>query len=185
MDTHNQVIIYAIYIFCERFVTGEMQRILYKTRKYCTILKEVSKNQKFDNPKEKKLNFSELKFPSKVPSEPIKQSFPTDEKPVIDNTTIQLLERLALVNLESKEALTALEKSIEFAEKISHIDTTNVLPLYTVLEDQNLYLREDSVTEGNCREDILRSATVTEEDYFVCPPGNIPLQQKEKDFTDN
>ncbi|XP_039950138.1 glutamyl-tRNA(Gln) amidotransferase subunit C, mitochondrial [Bactrocera neohumeralis] len=162
-----------------------MQRILQKTRSYCTVLKEVNKNQKFDKPKENKLNFKELKYPSKVPSKPIKQNFPTGEKPVIDNATIQLLERLALVNLESKEALTTLEKSIEFAEKISHIDTSNVLPLYTVLEDQNLYLREDSVTEGNCREDILRSAKVTEEDYFVSPPGNIPLQQKEKDFTDN
>ncbi|XP_049318175.1 glutamyl-tRNA(Gln) amidotransferase subunit C, mitochondrial [Bactrocera dorsalis] len=162
-----------------------MQRILQKTRSYCTVLKEVKKNQKIDKPKENKLNFTELKYPSKVPSKPIKQSFPTGEKPVIDNATIQLLERLALVNLESKEALSTLEKSIEFAEKISHIDTTNVLPLYTVLEDQNLYLREDSVTEGNCREDILRGAKVTEEDYFVSPPGNIPLQQKEKDFTDN
>lgn len=162
-----------------------MQRILQKTCNYCTVLKEVSKKFKFAKPIENKLEFKELKYPSKVPSKPIKQSFPTGKKPLIDTATIQLLERLALVNLENKEALTTLENSIEFAEKILHIDTTNVLPLYTVLEDQNLYLREDSVTEGNCREDILRGAKVTEEDYFVSPPGNIPLQQKDKDFTDN
>ncbi|XP_011190739.1 glutamyl-tRNA(Gln) amidotransferase subunit C, mitochondrial [Zeugodacus cucurbitae] len=162
-----------------------MQRILLKTRNYCTVLKEVSKNLNLAKAKQNKLDFNELKYPSKVPSKPTKHSLPTGKKPIIDAATIQLLERLALVNLENKEALTTLENSIEFAEKIAHIDTTNVLPLYTVLEEQNLHLREDSVTEGNCREDIQRGAKVTEEDYFVSPPGNIPLQQKEKNFSDN
>lgn len=42
-----------------------------------------------------------------------------------------------------------------------------------------LRVREDQVTEGNCKEDILKNASVTEEDYFVAPPGNIPLEGKE------
>ncbi|XP_067620344.1 glutamyl-tRNA(Gln) amidotransferase subunit C, mitochondrial [Eurosta solidaginis] len=158
-----------------------MLRFTQKIRFYCTLFRET--NKKLSEIKEKKIEFKQLKYPSKVPLESIKQSFHVHEKPVIDSATIQLLERLALVNLESKEALKTLESSIEFAEKITNIDTTNVAPLYTVLEDQSLYLREDQVTEGDCREDVLRGAKVTEEDYFVSPPGNIPLQQKEKDFS--
>lgn len=42
-----------------------------------------------------------------------------------------------------------------------------------------LRVREDQVTEGNCKEDILKNASVTEEDYFVAPPGNIPLEGKD------
>ncbi|XP_036321150.1 glutamyl-tRNA(Gln) amidotransferase subunit C, mitochondrial [Rhagoletis pomonella] len=160
-----------------------MLQFLRKSRFYFIITQEINEIQKLSQSRENKLNFKELKHVSKVPRTPIKQSYPVDETPAIDIATIQLLERLALVNLESKEALNTLENSIEFAEKISHIDTNNVEPLYTVLEDQNVYLREDIVTEGNCREEILRGAKITEEDYFVSPPGNIPLQQKEKDFS--
>ncbi|XP_053958512.1 glutamyl-tRNA(Gln) amidotransferase subunit C, mitochondrial [Anastrepha ludens] len=159
-----------------------MQRFIKPIRTYCIIAQKTNNNQKFSRNKENQLNYKELNHVSKVPRTPVIQSYPVDEKPVIDSAIIQLLERLALVNLESKEALTTLENSIEFAEKISHIDTGNVLPLYTVVEDQDLYLREDRVTEGNCREEILRGAKISEEDYFVSPPGNIPLQQKEKDF---
>lgn len=72
-----------------------------------------------------------------------------------------------------------LEDSIEFASKILDINTKNVQPLYTVLEDQPLQLREDVVTDGNIQADILRNACVTEEEYFVAPPGNIPLDQSD------
>ena len=51
-------------------------------------------------------------------------------------------------------------------------------PLYTVLEHTKLELREDKVTDGNIKEDILKNAKITEEDYFVAPPGNIPLEQE-------
>lgn len=78
-----------------------------------------------------------------------------------------------------REAIRTLEDSVEFATKILHIDTTNVEPLYTVLEHQDLYLRGDVINDGNCRADILSNAKVTEEDYFVAPPGNIPLEQSE------
>lgn len=42
-----------------------------------------------------------------------------------------------------------------------------------------LRLRDDVVTDGNCRAIILSNAAVTEEDYFVAPTGNIPLLPKE------
>lgn len=76
--------------------------------------------------------------------------------------------------------MRTLEDSIEFASKILDIDTTDIEPLYTVLEDQPLQLRDDVVTDGNIQADILRNARITEEEYFVAPPGNIPLDQSGK-----
>ena len=36
---------------------------------------------------------------------------------------------------------------------------------------RSLFLRNDDVTEGNCKNDILRNAVKTEEEYFVIPSG--------------
>lgn len=66
--------------------------------------------------------------------------------------------------------MKVLEDSIEFASKIQNIDTSNVEPLYTVLENYPLELRSDEVKEGNIRKDIMRNAKKTEDDlYFIAP----------------
>lgn len=64
-----------------------------------------------------------------------------------------------------------LEDSIEFASKINNIETDeSVKPLYTVLENFQLQLREDKVTDGNIKEDVMRNAVKTEEEtYFIAP----------------
>ncbi|CAH2037531.1 unnamed protein product, partial [Iphiclides podalirius] len=48
--------------------------------------------------------------------------------------------------------------------------TYNVDPLYSVLENENLNLRPDKITQGNCQAEILKNALRTEDDYFVAPP---------------
>lgn len=81
------------------------------------------------------------------------------------------------LNLFCREAVKVLEDSIEFASKIQNIDTANVEPLYTVLEDHPLELREDKVTEGNMRDEIMRNAKKTEDEtYFIAPVGNVPYK---------
>ncbi|XP_017068144.2 glutamyl-tRNA(Gln) amidotransferase subunit C, mitochondrial [Drosophila eugracilis] len=148
-----------------------MLRVLGK-RFYCKIATNA-------NEKAIKLDFKQLTHPSKVPQTPVETKFPDTScsEIEIDTKTIQLLERLSLVDLDSERALDTLKSSIQFADKIAHIDTEHVRPLYTVLEDQQLQLRNDQVTEGDCRTEVLRNAKVTDEDYFVSPPGNIPLEQ--------
>lgn len=78
--------------------------------------------------------------------------------------------------------MDTLEESIEFASKILHIDTANVQPMYFVHEDQQLNLREDTVAEGNIRDDLLKNATINDDTCFVAPPGNIPVEMEKKDF---
>ena len=36
---------------------------------------------------------------------------------------------------------------------------------------RSLYMREDAVTEGGYRSEMLKLAFKTEEDYYVAPPG--------------
>lgn len=83
---------------------------------------------------------------------------------------------------DSREALKVLEESIEFASKILSIDTTDVEPLYHVHTEQYLELRDDVELEGNIAEQLLENAPLTEEEYFVSPPGNVELEAEEKDF---
>lgn len=94
----------------------------------------------------------------------------------INQQTVQLLERLSLVNLDNTEALKTLQDSIEFASRILPIDTNGVEPLYSVLEQEKLALRTDTVDDGDRQMEILQNAALVEEEYFVAPPGNIPLE---------
>ncbi|XP_073945247.1 glutamyl-tRNA(Gln) amidotransferase subunit C, mitochondrial [Choristoneura fumiferana] len=119
-------------------------------------------------------------FGSKVPLTPVHTLEKQENTKVnVDKNTLALLERLSLVKCDTAEGVKVLEDSIAFADKILHINTDNVQPLYSVLEEENLSLRDDVITEGNCQKDILKNAAVTEDDYFVAPPGNIPLHDIE------
>ena len=76
-----------------------------------------------------------------------------------------------------------MEDAIAFAEPIQDLDTTGVGPMYTVLENECLTLRNDEISnELPSREEILSNAVLTEEDYFVAPPGNIPLAVDKKKY---
>lgn len=59
-----------------------------------------------------------------------------DQKVVVDRNTLSLLERLSLVKCDTAEGVKVLEDSIAFANKILHIDTNDVEPLYSVLENE-------------------------------------------------
>ncbi|XP_028270628.1 glutamyl-tRNA(Gln) amidotransferase subunit C, mitochondrial [Parambassis ranga] len=93
---------------------------------------------------------------------------------------VDKLERLALVDFRTKQGLACLEKAIRFADQLHIVDTSGVEPMDSVLEDRSLYVRDDAVTEGNCAEDLLQLSKNTVEEYFVAPPGNIPLPKREE-----
>ncbi|XP_027570099.1 glutamyl-tRNA(Gln) amidotransferase subunit C, mitochondrial [Pipra filicauda] len=90
------------------------------------------------------------------------------------------LEHLALVDFRDSEGVERLQKAIEFADQLHEVNTDGVEPMDSVLEDRCLYLREDDVTEGNCTKELLQNAREKVEEYFVAPPGNIPLPKLEE-----
>lgn len=115
---------------------------------------------------------------SKIPPTPVVKRVEEHNLPPrtkINQETIELLERLSLVDFANKKGINRLEDAIRFADQIRVIDTTDVEPMITALEDRTLHLRDDIVTDGNCCKAILANAAVTEEGYFVAPQGNIPL----------
>nr|XP_055178439.1 glutamyl-tRNA(Gln) amidotransferase subunit C, mitochondrial isoform X1 [Nyctereutes procyonoides] len=89
---------------------------------------------------------------------------------------IEHLERLALVDFGSQEAVARLEKAIAFADRLRAVDTGGVEPMESVLEDRCLYLRSDNVVEGNCAEELLQNAHRVVEEYFVAPPDRCVFQ---------
>ncbi|KAM6340563.1 glutamyl-tRNA(Gln) amidotransferase subunit C, mitochondrial isoform 2-T2 [Alca torda] len=90
------------------------------------------------------------------------------------------LEQLALVDFRDAEGVERLRKAIQFADQLHEVNTDGVEPMDSVLEDRCVYLREDDVTEGNCANELLKNAREKVEEYFVAPPGNIPLPKLEE-----
>lgn len=122
---------------------------------------------------------------SKVPDKPQwKEINPKDLPPVpeLTDAMINHIERMSLVEFNNKAGVERLRSAIEYANQLHVVNTEGVEPMYTVLEDRELLLREDGVTEGGDKASILQNAVKVEEDYFVAPPGNIPLKQKNKQF---
>ncbi|KAI4877012.1 hypothetical protein NFI96_027171 [Prochilodus magdalenae] len=122
-------------------------------------------------------------YSSKVPQfptwEPVAESqLPPPTK--VSPDLVDKLERLALVDFGNQEGVDCLEKAIRFADQLHVVNTDGVEPMDSVLEDRPLYLREDAVREGDHAEELLQLAKNTVEEYFVAPPGNIPLPKREE-----
>ncbi|KAF6729481.1 Glutamyl-tRNA(Gln) amidotransferase subunit C, mitochondrial [Oryzias melastigma] len=118
-----------------------------------------------------------------IPKEPTWEPVSEDQLPPptqIPPELVDKLERLALVDFRTKQGLECLEKAIRFADQLHVVDTTGIEPMDSVLEDRALFLREDTATDGGCAEELLQLANKTVEEYFVAPPGNIPLPKKEE-----
>ncbi|RWS01050.1 hypothetical protein B4U79_01057, partial [Dinothrombium tinctorium] len=88
---------------------------------------------------------------------------------------VVLLEKLSLVNFANIEGVKRLEEAIKFADRLKEVNTDGVKPMYSVLENDCLYLREDK-PEKFSRKLVQQNASLLIEDYFVAPPGNVPLQ---------
>ncbi|XP_029365757.1 glutamyl-tRNA(Gln) amidotransferase subunit C, mitochondrial [Echeneis naucrates] len=120
---------------------------------------------------------------SKVPEAATWDPVPEDRLPLpaqIPADLVDKLERLALVDFRTKQGLACLEKAIRFADQLHVVDTSGVEPMDSVLEDWALCLRGDTVIEGGCAEELLQLSKNTVEEYFVAPPGNIPLPKREE-----
>ncbi|XP_026198110.1 glutamyl-tRNA(Gln) amidotransferase subunit C, mitochondrial [Anabas testudineus] len=127
--------------------------------------------------------FSSQPHNPKVPDVATWEAVTEDQLPTptqIPADLVDKLERLALVDFRTKQGLACLEKAIRFADQLHVVDTSGVEPMDSVLEDRALYLRNDTVMEGDCGEELLQLSKNTVEEYFVAPPGNIPLPQREE-----
>ena len=89
-----------------------------------------------------------------------------------DVSRIAHLARLEISSDEAGAMLTQLNGFFDIVQQMSAVDTRGVEPLYTPLsavQEVQLRLRDDVVTEGNRREANQASAPAVENGLFLVP----------------
>jgi aspartyl-tRNA(Asn)/glutamyl-tRNA(Gln) amidotransferase subunit C len=78
------------------------------------------------------------------------------------------LARIAMSDEEIERLVPELNNILGWVEQLGEVNTDGVEPLATVIE-QKLRLRDDEVTDGDCREEILANAPDAEHGFFAVP----------------
>ena len=89
----------------------------------------------------------------------------------IDKDKIKHTAKLARISLDENktESLSKdLSNIFNFIEKLNKINTDQVKPLTSIL-DQTLRTREDEVTDGGIRDKTLKNSPNKNEEFFIVP----------------
>ena len=89
----------------------------------------------------------------------------------IDKATVAKIARLARIHVaeDKREALAGeLSNILGWVEQLGEVDTEAVAPMTSVVEVR-LPERDDVITDGDCRDDILANAPDTDGAFFVVP----------------
>ena len=81
---------------------------------------------------------------------------------------IAKLARIAMSDEELDRLLPELNNILGWVEQLGEVDTEGVEPLATVI-DQKLRLRDDKVTDGDCRDAVLANAPDAQHGFFAVP----------------
>ena len=90
---------------------------------------------------------------------------------VISDETIEyvgILAKLELSDEEKEKAKEDMGKMLVYIDKLNELDTSNVEPMSHVFPVNNVF-REDVVTNGDDRENILKNAPEEKNGAFVVP----------------
>ena len=78
------------------------------------------------------------------------------------------LARIAMSEEEIARLAPELNNILGWVEQLGEVDTDGVEPLATVIE-QKMRLREDAVTEGDQRDDVLANSPAPQHGFFGVP----------------
>lgn len=81
---------------------------------------------------------------------------------------IAKLARIAMSEEELDRLLPELNNILGWVEQLGEVNTDGVEPLTAVI-DQKLRLREDAVTDGDIRDDVLANAPERQHGFFGVP----------------
>ena len=90
---------------------------------------------------------------------------------IISNETIEyvgILAKLELSETEKEEAKKDMGRMLDYIDKLGELDTEGVEPMSHVFPVQNVF-REDVVTNGDTRDEILKNAPEEKDGMFVVP----------------
>ena len=81
---------------------------------------------------------------------------------------IAKLARIAMSDEEIEQLAPDLNNILGWVEQLGEVNTDGVEPLTAVI-DQKLRLRDDVVTEGNIRDEVLANAPEAQHGFFAVP----------------
>ena len=81
---------------------------------------------------------------------------------------IAKLARIAMSDEEIEQLAPELNNILGWVEQLGEVNTDGVEPLTAVI-DQTLRLRDDVVTEGNIRDEVLANAPEAQHGFFAVP----------------
>ena len=89
----------------------------------------------------------------------------------VDTKTVRhiaKLARIAMSDAEVEALVPELNNILGWVEQLGEVNTDGVEPLTAVI-DQKLRLREDVVTDGDKRDDVIANAPDAEHGFFAVP----------------
>lgn len=81
---------------------------------------------------------------------------------------VGILAKLELSDEEKEAAKKDMADMLDYIDKLNELDTEGVEPLSHVFPVENVF-REDVVTNGDCRSDILQNAPGEKDGMFKAP----------------
>ena len=81
---------------------------------------------------------------------------------------IARLARIAMSDSEIEALVPELNNILDWIEQLGEVDVSGVEPMTAVIPNQ-LRLRDDIVTDGGKRDDVLANAPVAEHGFFAVP----------------
>jgi aspartyl-tRNA(Asn)/glutamyl-tRNA(Gln) amidotransferase subunit C len=81
---------------------------------------------------------------------------------------IAALARIGLSEIELEPLVGELSQILTWVEQLNEVDTSGVVPVASVAAS-GLPMREDQVTDGDCREAILGNAPRSARGFFAVP----------------
>lgn len=90
---------------------------------------------------------------------------------IISDETIEyvgILAKLELSGEEKEQAKKDMGSMLDYIDKLGELDTTGVEPMSHVFAVQNVF-REDVVTNGDARKEILANAPGEKDGMFMVP----------------
>lgn len=89
----------------------------------------------------------------------------------VDTATVRRIARLARIAVSEAEAealVPELNNILGWIEQLQEVDVAGIEPMTAVIPN-TLRLREDVVTDGGVRDEVLLNAPVAEHGFFAVP----------------
>ena len=89
----------------------------------------------------------------------------------MDENTVRKVARLANIEIQDDDVGRIgdeLSGILQWVEQLGEVNTDNVEPLANVVNNE-LFLREDKITDGDCADKVLANAPEETQGFFVVP----------------